>query len=417
MPPFNLSSPAQRAVSLVDFRAVGIGLCLLLAVPARSDAPLGFRRMVLETRFYCEGIAYGDINRDGRTDIIAGPFWWEGPEFDRRHTIYEPVVADLKRHSKNFFAFTYDFNRDGWTDVMVFGFPGQDASWFENPQGAAVPWTRHLAFPTVGNESPDFVDIDRDGRPEIVCVSDGRYGYAAANWRQPDAPWTFHPITPPGTLAKFTHGLGVGDVNNDGRVDLLEKYGWWEQPSSLVGDPVWKHHAASFAEGRGGAQMFAVDLSGDGQPDIISGHHGHRYGLSWFEAKHSSGGGKSWVQHPILSIDPAEKLNGVQFSQVHAIALADMDGDGLKDIVTGKRWWAHGPTNKDPDTNGPAVVYIFMQRRDAQGKVTFEPVLVDDDSGVGTQVAVGDVNDDGCPDILCANKKGVTIFLSIERSS
>ncbi len=188
---------------------LALACATVVAAQAATDRPLAFRKIALATEFYAEGATAGDFNRDGRMDIAAGPFWFEGPDFTARHEIYPAVAFDPLKYSKNFVAFTHDFNADGWPDVLVLGFPGEDASWFENPRGASSPWTRHLVFPTVGNESPTFADIDGDGRPEIVCVSDGRFGWAGpVDWQHADKPWIFHPITAPGKLGQFTHGLG-----------------------------------------------------------------------------------------------------------------------------------------------------------------------------------------------------------------
>ena len=116
----------------------------------------------------------------------------------------------------------------------------------------------------------------------------------------------------------------------------------------------------------------------------------------------------TWREHRILSRDASEKIGGVQFSQPHAVVLADIDGDGLLDIITGKRAWAHG-TKGDPEPNAPAVLYWFRLVRDGN-TVRYEPHLIDDASGVGTQFTVTDVNGDGRPDIIIANKRGVFVF-------
>ena len=86
-----------------------------------------------------------------------------------------------------------------------------------------------------------------------------------------------------------------------------------------------------------------------------------------------------------------------------------MDGDGLKDIVTGKRFWAHGPEG-DPEPNAAAVLYWFKLVRPAKGQADFIPYLIDNDSGIGTQFVVQDVNGDGLLDIVVSNKKGTFLF-------
>lgn len=391
-------------------------LCIgALALPALTFAATGalptYQKLQLSDQFLCEGATFGDFNHDGQMDVVAGPYWYEGPDFKQRHEYYPAAPFDPLKYSDNFFAYAHDFNGDGWPDILVLGFPGVDASWFENPAGKGSVWRRKVVFHPVDNESPTFADVLGTGQPVLLCTSLGRIGYATFDPKDAGRAWTWHPISPPGAWQRFTHGLGFGDVNGDGRNDILEKDGWWEQPASLAGDPVWKKHAFPFAAGKGASQMYVYDVNGDGRPDVITCKDPHGYGLSWFEQLPSGEGGPGFREHVITSTKAEEKVAGVQFSQPHAVALADMDGDGLLDIVTGKRWWAHGP-HGDVDPNGTPVIYAFLLRREANGTVRFEPKLIDDASGIGVQFVVMDANGDGRPDIVSANKRGTFVFIS-----
>jgi hypothetical protein len=261
----------------------------------------------------------------------------------------------------------------------------------------------------VDNESPTWGDLTGDGKPELICNSEGYFGYAEPDWSDPAKSWVLHRISPKGPWQRFTHGLGYGDVNGDGRKDVLELDGWWEQPASLVGDPVWTKHQFPFAPGHGSAQMHIYDVNGDGLNDVITGLAAHGYGLAWYEQVKENGT-ISFKQHIILNKESKANKFGVTFSQLHAVDLVDMDGDGLKDIVTGKRFWAHGPTD-DPEPNAPAVLYWFKLLRNNDKTVDFIPYMIDDDSGIGTQVVTGHINGDNLPDVVVGNKKGTFVFL------
>jgi len=395
-------------------RTIVVGaVCLVAGVlPAqkKNHKLHSFRTVQLEKGFYCEGATFGDLNRDRCMDLISGPYWYEGPDFKQRHEIYQPRVFDTKRYSNNFFAFVYDFNKDGWQDIFFIGFPGKDASWFENPKakGAAGHWQRHQVFRAVDNESPTFADLDGDGKPELVCQSGDRMGWAAPDWSDPTRAWEFHPISVKGVGGRFSHGLGVGDVNGDGRRDILWRHGWWEQPESLEGDPPWKSHLFNFA-GRGGAQMYAYDVDGDGDNDVISSFNAHGYGLYWYE--HVVKEGKiTFRRHRIMGSRPGHSRYRVVFGNLHAVDLVDMDGDGLQDIVTGNRYFAHG--GRDKADRGKAPLYWFKLVRTGVGEgAHFVPHEIHGHSGVGTQVVAGDVNGDGLPDVVVGNKMGTFVHL------
>jgi hypothetical protein len=400
-----MSHTTAKAITLTLLTSLAV-----MPLAAADDAVPKFKKYTLSEKFYSEGCTYGDFNKDGTLDFAAGPFWYAGPDFQQRHTIYEGKEFDgSKGYSNNFLNFPYDFNADGWTDILVVGFPGQEGAWYENPQGKDVPWPRHVATKIVDNESPPFADITGDGKPELLTHQHGFIGYAEPNWAEPTKEWTFRRISqkPDKRFHKFTHGLGYGDVNGDGRMDVLEARGWWEQPASLTGDAEWAFHPVDF--GRGGAQMFTDDVDADGDADVITSLQAHAYGLAWYEQQKDGSGNPTFTQHLILSPDPNVKIKDVQFSQLHAVALHDMDGDGIKDIITGKRRWAH-QLSGDPDSMGAPVLYWFRLTRE-NGKPEFTPILIDDDSGVGTQVTVTDMNGDGKGDVLVGNKRGQFVFI------
>lgn len=385
------------------------------STPREAEHTLSeFRKIVLSETFYAEGANFGDIDRDGVNDVVSGPYWYRGPDFQTRFTFYPPEPFDPEGYSDNFFPHVYDFDDDGWQDILVIGFPGEEASWYRNPGTPASdqPWQRFIVFNGVDNESPEWKDLTGDGRPEIVAIHAGRYGYIEPNWADPTALWRFRPISANEGWQKFTHGLGVGDVNGDGRMDLLDKDGWWEQPASLDGDPQWPRHLADFGEG--GAQMHAYDVDGDGDNDVITSLAAHEYGLAWFEQVRD-GEGIRFIPHVIMGDEPSDNVYGLRFAQLHAVELADMDGDGVLDIVTGKRHWAHGSTG-DVDADAPPVVYWFRTVRKPEGGVDFVPHLIDDDSGVGVQVVVGDINDDRLPDLVIGNKRMTAVLLHERRT-
>ena len=383
--------------------------CLGEQSKADEHALVRWQPQQLSNEFTSEGAAAGDFNRDGQLDIVSGPYWYAGPDFQQRRTYYYPEVFDPVRYSNSFFAFSEDFNKDGWTDILIIGFPGQDASWFENPKGRDRSWRRHKVMEVVDNESPTFIDITGDGRREIVCSVDGYFGYAEVNADDAALPWKFHPVSDQSAGGRFTHGLGVGDVDGDGRLDILEKTGWWQQPKSLSADATWTKHSFVFS-GPGGAQMYAYDVDGDGDNDVITSLAAHGFGLAWYEHV-QEGETITFKPHTIMGEKPSDNRYGVRFAELHAIDLVDIDGDGVKDIVTGKRWWSHGAKG-DPDPQTPAVVYWFRTRRSGtSGKVDFVPHLIDDNSGVGVEVKARDVNGDGLPDVIIGNKRGTFVHL------
>lgn len=376
---------------------------LTFALPQEPTPPpqvLNFTRQSLSAKFLCEGAAFGDLTGDGKPDLVAGPWWYEGPDFQVRHPLYPEKQFHRLHYSDHFFAWIHDLDLDGRNDVFVVTFPGEKAYWLRNT-GQKDLWTRYDVCDGVDNESPLFADVTGDGRPELVCQNQDRLGWFEADWREPQRPWQFHAVLAKGAGPKFTHGLGVGDLNGDGRVDLLRKEGWYEHPAAA--DGAWTFHPVPFSPSYGGAQMLVTDVDGDGDQDVVTALEAHGYGLYWFEQQP----GGAFVPHEILS---AQRGPG-NTSELHALCLCDLDGDGLLDVVTGKRWWSHGPSkaqNRD-GADDPAWLLGLLLHRDAKG-ARYEVTLLDADSGVGTQVAAGDVDGDGRADVVVANKRGTFVL-------
>lgn len=369
-------------------------------VDGGGGADITFTKRVLTDQFFAEGAALGEFDHDYIADVVSGPFVYRGPDFSEAHRYTLGDTFDPHGYSDNFFAFVHDFNNDGWADVLRVAFPGDHATWYENPQGSAGMWMAHRVFEEVDNESPTFEDLTGDGKPELICNHLGNLGYATPNWNDTTQPWTFVSIAT-GTWSKFTHGLGIGDVNGDGQKDVLLASGVWEQPL-IATDPWIAHNAELATAGTGGAQMFVDDVDGDGDSDVITTLEAHGHGVAWFEQTTAY----SFVRHVISGWPDDLGPAGVALHEPHALTMADMDGDGDRDIVTGERFWAHVPAGT-PDFNAPALLMWFERTTNA----TFIPHVIDNASGVGTQVMTGDINNDSREDIIVASKKGAFVFV------
>jgi hypothetical protein len=394
-----------------------------------------FQKVQLTDRFYAEGIAAGDVNRDGVTDVITGPFAYLGPDFKRAHEIYAPrtysIAGDGQRgqYTDSFLTYVHDFNGDDWSDVLKVNFNG--AFLYVNPRGESRHWSEHKVVDAVSAETTQLADIDGDGTRELI-MSTGRgeervVGLAKPDGSDPTKPWTLFAVSAKGDWGG--HAMGYGDVNGDGRTDILQGSGWWEQPSRGATEGEWTFHAVPFGRGTDpfirGADMFAYDVNGDDLPDVITSLFAHGPGLVWYEQQRTAQGDINWKEHVIMD-DPAaspEEREGwaitdksVAFTELHALALVDMNGDGTKDIVTGKRWWSHGIEYSENDLDDPAVLYWFELVRQPGGEVAFVPHLINNYVGLGTQIAADDVNGDGKPDVLTAARKGAFVFFNNQRA-
>jgi hypothetical protein len=377
-----------------------------------------FQTATLSPDHYAEGAAVGDIDDDGVLDLVAGPIWYAGPDFEEGGRLFDPVPTFTRdQYSTFFLTFVEDLDADGNLDVIGIGDAGggngsgnPNSHWYKNPgpTNLGSEWQKTPIFDgLISNESPAFADLLGDSKKELVFMTNQRLGYAVPG-SSPTAPWTFQQLSSTSFGTPYVHGLGVGDVNGDGRNDVVERSGWWEQPAS--GND-WTRHAVDFGaplgnsrpSNWGGGQMAVYDVDGDGDSDVVAALAAHRYGLFWFEQVDAD----NFTPHEILPTS----ATGTSISQLHSLAVADMNGDGLLDVVAGKRYYAHPSSNADPGTDEPPLIEWFELSR--TGGVTFTAHVIHEDSGAGCNFSVLDVTGEGRPDIFTTNKRGT--FLHAQR--
>ena len=366
----------------------------------QNKSVVSFKKHELTKKFIAEGAAMGDVNNDGKKDVLSGAYWFEAPDW-KAHELAKPDSFIVNGgYSDSFLDFVMDVNQDGWIDLIRIDWPGKAAVWHENPKNKTGYWPTHIIHSSVGNESPQLVDVDGDGRMDLLCNDPtAKKVIWLHSPDKGDTAWEKYIISNDEKRAThmYTHGLGYGDINGDGRKDVLVKDGRWEGPKEGPAkhpkEADWIFHRADL--GQECSQMYVMDLNGDGLNDVLSAS-AHDYGIWWHEQGKDAQGNATWTHHEIDK----------SFSQTHGLAIKDINGDGNVDFVTGKRYFAHN--GKDPGEFEPAVIYWFEYK---PGKTpAWVRHEIDNDSGLGLHVTVEDINDDGLPDIVTGNKKGVRIF-------
>ncbi|MDG2029996.1 MAG: VCBS repeat-containing protein [Phycisphaerales bacterium] len=363
--------------------------CILLQ--AQSQVNPDYQLQTIDPDSDFEACGAADLDNDGDLDIVCGDAWYESPDW-KRHPI--GLIRNVGGYRVDFADLPLDVDDDGYMDIVSCSWHDRGIFWRRNPGPALepAPWKMTVLDQPGNMETAILSDVDADGTLDVLPNVIGRTVW----YELSDGELIRHVVSED----RGGHGIGLGDVNGDGRPDLLGPEGWFEAP----GDPLtmpWKHHA-EWDLGAAGISIIVHDFDRDGLNDVFWGM-GHDYGLNWLRQTRDETGSRAWERRVVDD----------SWSQAHGLVLADIDDDGHPEVVTGKRRHAHN--GKDPGGNDPLIIcsYGFDVER---GMFKRTVLARGGQVGAGHYPVVIDIDGDDDLDIVLPGKSGLHLLRRRSRS-
>ena len=365
-----------------------------------------FKKVAIDRQNKCEACSVFDVNGDGVADIVCGEYWYEGPDFVKKHKI-----CDIKYDGGyvwDFCDYPLDVNGDGNIDIITGSWWDGGVFWRENPgycyeseNSEDVVWKTHKITDCSNVETIRFIDIDDCGTVEIFPNCPGEPAFYLKLNKDANGKGA-------GSFEKYVigrvaagHGMGFGDVDGDGKTELLLSRGILHMPEGgpLAGE--WTFSEEYEMERGPSVPILAYDVNGDGLTDVVVGA-GHGYGLFWYEQVRGSDGARTWIKH---TIDDA-------WAQYHDMQFADIDCDGEPELITGKRWMAHN--GNDPGDRDPVFICYYKFKNGYANRYVIEFGDAEAGcSGAGIYFWLADIKGDGRTDIVAPGKEGLYVFYNV----